>query len=140
MPTEDQLASRQEVESFLSRVGRPIKEKLSSIKSEWFGRPTQELQGWIERGRWINEIEGSMGYKLIMRATDQEIEWARAALEAGTLDVTEIRMYLRALRFLKEFVLTTQKNADISSKVLSGRVEAIDRDTVQFIKNARVEK
>lgn len=137
MPTEDQLASRKAVENFLERVARPVRQKLRTVKSEWFGRPDEELKGWVERGRAISEISDSLGYRLIMSQTDKEIEWAKEQLEIGNLDVTELRMYLRSLRFLKDFVLTTERNADISSKVLAGRAGAIENDTVQFVQNVR---
>lgn len=136
MPTADQLASRQTLTEFIDRVGRPIRRAAKHIKSDWFGRPDAELQGYIELGSAIKEIEDTRGYRLIMGQTEREIEWAREQLEVGKLNGVELRMYLRALRFLKEFVLTVQKNADISQSVLSERPAEIGRDL--HVRNATV--
>lgn len=139
-PTPEQLDSRKEVESFLERM-KKVGRKLSAFtKSEWFGRPDNELQGWIERGRAIHEIEDTMGYQLITRQTDLEITWAQQQLEiCDEHMVRDLRSYLKALRFLKDFIITTTKNADISSSVLSERAIGIGRDSHTFVKNARVE-
>src|SRR6266481_3074156 len=51
----------------------------------------KKLQGWIERGRAIHEIEDSMGFQLITNLTEIEIRWAHEQLEVGKLDVTELR-------------------------------------------------
>lgn len=139
MPTEDQIKSRKELDDFLGRVAKPLKSIGRHIKSEWFGRPDSELQGWIERGRAIAEIEDSLGYRLIMEQTHKEIAWARAHLEIGDMNDMELRMYLRSLRFLEDFILTTKRNADIASSVLAGRPQAIAREADVFVKNARVE-
>lgn len=140
MPTEEQLESRKQVGEFLRKVSAPVSRAVSAItNSAWFGRPPEELEGWVERGRAIKEIEDSMGYRLIMSQTQKEIEWAREQLELGKLDGAELRMYLRSLRFLKDFIITTERNADISSSVLAGRPTAIGEDTSTFVKNARTD-
>jgi len=139
VPTPEQLESRMAVEEFLEKTKGKIRSIGKVIKSEWFGRPDAELQGWIERGRAIHEIEDTMGFQLITNQTEIEIRWAQEQLEVGKLDVTELRMYLRSLRFLKEFILTTRRNADVSSSVLAGRPKSIGQDTTTFVKNARVE-
>ncbi len=140
MATEEQLASRKELADFIERMGKPFRHLAGKIKSDWFGRPDEELKGWIERGRAIAEIEDSMGYKLIVGQTDREIEWAREQLEIGTERDADIRGYLRALRFVKNFILTTKRDADISSSVLAGREGAIGQEGGSaFVKNARVE-
>ena len=137
-PTLEQLESRDQVKKFLDVVGRPARAALKHIKSEWFGRPDEELKGWIDRGRAIAEISDSLGYKLILTQTNKEIEWAKNELEVGSVAVIpELRMYLRALRFFHDFILTTERNADIASSVLAGRPEAIARQTETFVKNAR---
>lgn len=139
-PTKEQLESRAELDSFLKRVQKPIRELARQIKSEWFGRPDDELKGWIERGRAIEEIRDSLGYKLITVQTDKEISWAQAQLEVcEESQLIELRMYLRCLRFLKDFLLTTERNAGISSSVLAGRESQIGREAHAFVKNARVE-
>lgn len=139
MPTQDQLASRKAVDEFLDAV-KPLREFTSTIKSKWFGRPDDELKGWIERGRAIEEIKDSMGYRLIISQTDREVAWAQAQLEVcPEQDIMELRMYLRALRFLHDFILTTTRNADNASLVLAGRSGAISRESATFVKNARVE-
>jgi hypothetical protein len=48
-------------------------------------------------------------------------------------------MYLKSLRFLNDFILTTRRNADIATGVLASRENAIGRDTATFVRNARVE-
>lgn len=138
MATQEQLASRKRLDDFLDAV-KPLVEKSRTAISSWFGRPDEELKGWMERGRAIAEIEDSLGYKLIIGQTEREIEWAREQLEKGTANDTEMRCYLKALRFLNDFILTTRRNADISSNVLAGRAGAIGRDATTFVKNARVE-
>lgn len=139
MATKEQLESRKTLSEFLERVARPVRNLGAHIKSEWFGRPDDELKGWIERGRAIAEIADTRGYQLIFSALQNEIEWARNALEAGTKNDTDMRAYLKACRFVKAFILTTERNADIASSVLAGRESAIGRDTATFVKNARVE-
>lgn len=139
MPTKEQLDSRKELAEFIQRVSRPIKEFGAHVKSQWFGRPDEELKGWIERGRAISEIADSMGYKLIISQTEKEIEWSRQQLEIGSASDSDIRGYLKGLRFLKDFILTTSRNADISSSVLAGREGAIGRESAAFVRNARVE-
>jgi len=107
------------------------------IRSQWFGRPNEELQGWVERGRAIREIEDSIGYKLIMTQMDKEIRWAQNQLEnTKTDELLQFQMYLKSLRFLKDFILTTERNADISSSVLAGRPTRIGIDSHAFVKNA----
>jgi hypothetical protein len=138
IPTADQLDSRKRLDDFLDAV-KPIIEKGRTQISAWFSRPDSELNGWMERGRAIAEISDSMGYKLIVGQTEREIEWAREQLEKGTADDTQMRCYLKALRFLNDFILTTNRNADIASNVLAGRSGAIGRDSSTFVKNARVE-
>ena len=139
-PTPEQLASRKQMADFLARVAKPIRELGTKIKSEWFGRPDDELKGWIERGRAIEEIKDSLGYRLIMTQTDKEIIWAQAQLEVcEEKDVRDLRLYLRSLRFLKDFILTTERSADISSSVLAGRESVIARESHAFVKNARIE-
>ena len=138
MPTAEQLESRKQLSDFLERVAEPVKNLGRKIKSEWFGRPDEELKGWVERGRAINEISDSLGYRLIITQTDKEIEWAKTQLEIGKMDVIELRMYIRALRFFHDFILTTERNADIASSVLAGREGSIARETTAFIKNAQV--
>ena len=139
-PTQDQIESREEVKTFLDRM-KSVGRKISAFtKSEWFGRPDDELKGWIERGRAIHEIEDTMGYQLITRQADIEIRWAQAQLEVcDEAAILELRSYLKALRFLKDFLLTTVKNADISTSVLAQRATSIGRDSHMFVKNARVE-
>lgn len=137
-PTAEQLASRERVKEFLDRVVKPVSEFSAKIKSEWFGRPDDELKGWIERGRAIEEIKETLGYRLIITQTNNEIRWAQAQLEVcAEKEVPELRMYLRSLRFLHDFILTTEKNADIAGTVLAGRAGAIGKET--FVRNARVE-
>lgn len=138
MPTEDQLKSRSELEAFMQRVGRTIHALPGKMKSAWFSRPDEELKGWIERGRAISEIEDSLGYRLIRETTEREIEWAREQLELGKLDEKDLRGYLKGLRFFKEFILTTNKNADIATGVLAGRDREIGRNTTTFITAAQV--
>jgi hypothetical protein len=139
MPTKEQLESRKQLSEFIERASRPMRNLGARLKSEWFGRPDDELKGWIERGRAIGEIADTRGYQLIFSTLQKEIEWARNALEAGTKNDAEIRGYLKGCRFVKDFILTTERNADISSSVLAGRESAIGRDTASFVKNARVE-
>lgn len=138
MATSEQLESRKQVKDFLDRVAKPIRKFGEKVKSEWFGRPDEELKGWMERGRALAEIQDSLGYRLIMSQTEKEILWAMAKLEScEEKEIIEFRMYLRSLRFLKDFILTTERNADISSSVLAGRESVIGKDS--FVKNARVE-
>lgn len=138
-PTEDQIKSRNEVKEFLKGVGSTVRKIGAKAKSEWFSRPNDELKGWIERGRAISEISDSLGYRLIMETTWREIEWARLQLEIGKLDEKDLRGYLKGLRFFQDFILTTNRNADIATGILAGREAGIGKDTVTFIRNARVE-
>ena len=138
MPTKDQLDSRQQVTDFLAKMPKRIRALGEHIKSEWFGRPDGELKGWIERGRAIEEIKDTLGYRLIMTQTEKEVRWAQQQLEiCPEKEVLELRMYLRSLRFLHDFILTTEKNADVAATVLAGRESAIGKET--FVRNARVE-
>lgn len=138
--TAEQLESRKQLADFLKAAGEGLRGLPARIKSAWFSRPDQELQGWAERGRALAEIEGSMGYRLIVEQTDREILWAQQQLEiCDENKVIELRLYLRSLRFLNDFILTTRRNADISNSVLAGRSSAIGRDTAVFVKNGRVE-
>jgi len=139
MPTPEQAASRKLLDDFIERM-KPATKLARRIKSEWFGRPDEELKGWMERGRAIEEIRDSVGYRLILSQTEKEIRWAQQQLEiCDEARVIELRMYLRSLRFLLDFILTTEKNAEISATVLEGRVGAIGRDSEAFVRNARVE-
>lgn len=122
----------------MQRVGRTIHALPGKMKSAWFSRPDEELKGWIDRGRAISEIEDSLGYRLIRETTEREIEWAREQLELGKLDEKDLRGYLKGLRFFKEFILTTNKNADIATGVLAGRDREIGRNTTTFITAAQV--
>lgn len=141
MPTEEQLESRKQLADFVERVGKPLRNLASSVKSAWYGRPDEELKGWIERGRAIAEIKDSMGYRLILNQTEKEILWAQQRLEVcPETEVRDLRMYLRSLRFFQDFILTTERNADIANGVLAGRSEAIGKDSSTFVKNARIEK
>lgn len=125
-----QEASRSELTRFLKKQSAKVQEIYKGIKSEWFGRPDEELKGWIERGRAISEIKDSIGYRLIMEQTQKEIQWAMRQLETcDEKDLMEMRCYLKCLRFLKDFILTTERNADISSRVLAGRAENLGKET-----------
>lgn len=135
-PTPDQLASRSQLSRFV-RAMQPIVEAVRNTKNALFGRPDDELKGWIERGRWIAEIEDSMGFRLITSTLDKEIEWSRDQLERE--ESIETRTYLKALRFVKSFILTTRRDSDISMKVLAARAGAIPEDSRMFVRNARVE-
>lgn len=139
MPTEDQLESRKKLAEFIEAANSTFGKIKGGIKSKWFSRPNEELQGWIERGRAINEIKDSMGYQLIVTQADREIVWAQQQLEiCDESEVRDLRLYLRALRFLHDFILTTERNADIATGILAGREAAIGKDTTTFIKNATV--
>ena len=139
MPTQDQLDSRQKLKDFVEAVGGTIRKVGTTAKSAWFSRPDDELKGWIERGRAIEEIKDSMGYRLILTQADREIVWAQQQLEiCDESQVRDLRLYLRALRFIHDFILTTERNADIATGVLAGREAAIGRDTTTFVKNAQV--
>lgn len=111
------------------------------VRSQWFGRPTGELLGWVERGRALSEIKDSIGYQLIMTQMEKEIHWAQNQLEnTKSEELAQFQMYLKSLRFLKDFILTTERNADISSSVLAGRPTRIGIDSHAFVKNAVVEQ
>lgn len=138
-PTEDQIKSRKALSDFIESMKGTVRKIGTKAKSEWFSRPDDELKGWIERGRAISEISDSMGYRLIMETTRREIEWAREQLELGKLDEKDLRGYLKGLRFLQDFILTTNRNADIATGILAGREVGIGKDTITFIRNARVE-
>lgn len=132
-PTTEQLTSRRELSDFLARVAKPVQQLARNIKSEWFGRPDKELKDWIERGRAIEEIKDTTGYRLIMAQVGKEIAWAQQKLEVcEEKELLELRCYLKSLRFLRDFILTTERNADISSKVLAGRGKEIERHS--FVK------
>jgi hypothetical protein len=126
-PTQEQLASRAEVQSFLDRVKKPVREWAKGIKSEWFGRPDDELKQWIEYGRWWDEVKDTRWYQNQLATLDREIKFAQEELEngKGLENVAELRSYLKALRFVRGHILTTERNADISSRVLQGRSEEI---------------
>lgn len=131
---QGQAESRKQLTDFLARVTKPVQRLAKSVKSEWFGRPDKELKDWIDRGRAIAEIQDTLGYRLIMEQTRKEITWAQEQLEIGKLNDDQLRAYLKALRFVKDFILTTERNADISSKVLAGRAREIERDS--FVRSA----
>lgn len=133
MPTDDQLASRKSVADFVEAM-RPVLDMARKARSKLFGRPDTELKEWIRRGSAIEEIKGTEGYQLIAETLDREIEWARDKLELG--EESDVRAYLKALRFVKGFILTTERNADISSRVLAGRAGQIPK--TMFVKNATV--
>jgi hypothetical protein len=136
-PTPEQIASRATLKSFVERMRPKVRRMVGNIKSEWFGRPDEELKGWVERGRAIEEIKDSLGYRLILTQTHKEIAWAQSQLEiCDPKDVVDFRCYLRSLRFLQDFILTTEKNADIAGTVLAGREEAIGRESLAFVKSA----
>lgn len=139
MPTLEQIESRKKLADFIEAARGQVRGVAGRVKSALYGRPDEELKGWIERGRALSEIEDSPGYRLIVSQAHREIEWAREQLELGTDHDTEMRAYLKALRFLDDFLLTTRRSADIASGVLAGREGAIGRDSMQFVKNARVE-
>lgn len=140
MPTEEQLQSRKRLAEFVQAVGKPLRGLTGTLKSAWFGRPDDELKGWIDRGWALSEIEGSLGYRLIIETVDNEIIWSQQQLEVcDKAAVDELRLYLRALRFIHHFILTTNKNADIATGVLAGRESAIGIDSATFVKNARNE-
>lgn len=122
----------------MTRVGGTLRALPGKLKSAWFSRPDDELKGWIERGRAISEISDSLGYRLIMDTVEREIEWAREQLEIGKLDERDLRGYLKSLRFLKEFILTVNKDADIATSVLAGRDAEIGRNSATFIRTAQV--
>jgi hypothetical protein len=139
VPTQEQLESRKKLDDFVEAASSTLRKIKGGLKSKWFSRPDDELKGWIERGRAIDEIKDSMGYQLIVTQADREIVWAQQQLEiCAESDVRDLRLYLRALRFLHDFILTTERNADIASGVLSGREAAIGRDATTFVKNAQV--
>lgn len=139
--TADQLESRKQVTAFIEKMSAPLKKAKETIRSAWYGRSDDELKGWIERGRAIHEIEDSMGYQLIMKALDSEVKWAQAEFEVcKTQDIDPLRYYLKALRFVREFILTTTRNADASQAVLAGRPRAIAIDSTTFVGNATTQR
>jgi hypothetical protein len=139
LPTADQLESRKQLADFIRAANEKIR-SVSGTVSEWFGRPSDELKGWIERGRALAEIEGSMGYRLISATLEKEILHSQQALEiCAENQVQDWRMYLKSLRFIQSFILTTRRDADIASGVLAGREGSIGRDSATFVKNARVD-
>src|SRR6266576_7222868 len=140
MATEEQIESRKKLADFIEAARGQVLGVAGRIKSAWFSRPDEELKGWAERGRALAEIEDSLGYRLIISQTEKEIAWAQQQLEiCEESQVRDLRLYLRSLRFLNHFILTTRRNADIASEVLAGREGAIGRDAAVFVKNARVE-
>jgi hypothetical protein len=140
MATQEQLDSRKRLAEFVQAVGKPLRGLANKAKSAWFGRPDDELKGWIERGRAISDIQDSLGYKLIMNQVDLETAWALNQMRICDVSkIEEFRMYLRSMEFLKDFILTTNRNADIATGVLAGRESAIGRDSDTFIKNARTD-
>jgi len=141
MPTPEQLESRKRLADYIEAVGKPMRGLTGKLKSAWFGRPDDELKGWIERGRAISEIEDSLGYKLIMNQVEIETAWALKQMRICDVSkIEEFRMYLRSLEFLTDFILTTNKNANIATSALAGRESAIGMDSATFVKNARVDK
>jgi len=140
VPTEEQIESRKKLADFIEAARGQVRGVAGRMKSAWFSRPDEELKGWAERGRALAEIEDSLGYRLIIAQTEKEIAWAQQQLEiCEETQVRDLRLYLRSLRFLNDFILTTRRNADIASEVLAGREGAIGRDAAVFVKNARVE-
>jgi hypothetical protein len=134
-PTPEQVQSREEVKSFLSRVQPIIERARSTVKSMLGDR--NEMQSWIDRGRALAEIQDSKGYKLILATVENEIRWAQARVESDDCvdkELVEVRAYLKSQRFIKNYILTVHRNADISSKVLAGRAEAIAEETPAFVK------
>lgn len=137
-PTQAQIESRQQVQEFLDRVAKPLKNVASKIKSEWFGRPDEELKAWIEKGRAIEEIKDTRGYQMIVSQLEKELEWTTNELDVCPKEVIDqLREYRKGLKFIRAFILTTEKNADLAGSVLAGRAGAITKET--FITNARVE-
>ena len=138
-PTTEQLESRKKLADFIAAAGEKVRGVTSGLRSAWFGRPDEELKGWVERGRALAEIEDSMGYRLILETIGREIEHTQKALEiCDEKEVRDWRIYLKSLRFIESFILTTRRDADISSSVLAGREGAIGRESHTFVKNARV--
>lgn len=137
MPTEDQIKSREEMAKFLTKMKSATKKIGSVVRSQWFDRPDEELQGWIERGRLLAEVKDSRWIQLQIHTIEQEINWAQQQLEVCKPDdLEELRLYLRSLRFVKGYILTTERNADVSSSVLAGRPSAIAKGTLTFTRNA----
>lgn len=140
MPTDAQLESRNQVKEFLQRVASPLRSLSSTVRSKWFDKTDEELNGWIERGRAISEIKDSLGYKYIMQALDSELNWTQAKFEnCDPADMLQLQCCVRSLKFVRDYIISTERKADVSASVLAGRPNAIARDTVTFIKNARVE-
>jgi len=135
MAREEQVKSRKQLDNFIDAV-KPLLDKGREWKSKWFGRPDAELKALTQAGQAISEIADSMGYRLIWNTVEHEIEWARTQLELA--ENVEIRAYLKALRLVQNVVLATQRDADVASKVLAGRVGAIVDERVTFVKNATV--
>ncbi len=126
-PTKEQLESRQEVDDFLTRVGKRVHSLVG--RSKWFSRPDSELKAWVERGAMLEEVKDSRWHQLQLRTLEQEIFWAQTELEIGKLDSDELRAYLRALRFVRNYIADVQKNAEISNDVLQGRVKELEKVT-----------
>lgn len=109
--------------------------------SKWFGRPVKELQGWVQRGQAIEEIKDTLGYQLITRALDNELAYARRCLEVcEQKDVQELQLAIKAFSFVKSYILTVERSAEASLKVLEGRPEAIAKDAMSFLNSVSPRK
>lgn len=124
-----QSESRLALLDFVKRVRKQGGEFLKGIKSEWFGRPDAELKAWMERGSWLNEVKDTRWHINQVATIDQEISWAQEQLEIGKFPTEELRAYLKALRFVKGHIVTTDRNADMASQVLAYRAQQIGTQT-----------
>lgn len=136
-PTQEQLDSRKELETFISKMKKPFKDMAAKVKSEWFGRPDAELQAWVEKGHAIEEIKETRGYQMILEQLDKELQWSTNELDVCPKEVIDqLREYRKGLRFIRGYILTTERNAEIAGSVLAGRAGAISKET--FVRNATV--
>jgi hypothetical protein len=98
-------------------------------KSAFSGQKDEALKGWIERRNALNEIKDTRGYQLIDSQISRELDWATKELvHASPLEVVQLQSYIKALNVVKNFILTTNKNAEVAAEVLQDRPKQMDLD------------
>jgi hypothetical protein len=101
----------------------------SWAKSAFSGQKDEALKGWIERSNALNEIKDTRGFQLIDSQISRELEWAtRELVHASPFEVIELQAYIKALNVVKNFILTTNKSADVAAEVLQSRPKQMDLD------------
>ena len=90
--------------------------------------PDSELQAWVKRSQMLAEIEDYPGYKLVMTLLENELNWCQEALEECSQEhLVELQAYSRALRFIRDYVLSTKATGERAYGILVDRMPEIKK-------------